>query len=128
MGGGGGDNDLLSWCFEPSQAQRIILGLKTNFSLSASYSAHKSTNHKFSKIDKISPDTNLFKTKHTYTNIKQIFFRRMSPFSMALFKNKVHKRPGHAGIADHSVDLSIPEFLSIKKRNGQTPSEKKKII
>ena len=31
---------LLSWCFEPSQPQRIISGLKTNFSLSPSYCPH----------------------------------------------------------------------------------------
>ena len=41
---------LVSWFFEPSQAQRITSGLKTNFSLSSSYSAHKSSNHKFSHI------------------------------------------------------------------------------
>ena len=29
---------LVSWCFEPSQPQRITSGLKTNFSLSPSYS------------------------------------------------------------------------------------------
>ena len=31
---------LVSWCFEPSQPQRIISGLKTNFNLSRSYSFH----------------------------------------------------------------------------------------
>ena len=30
-----------SWCFEPSQPQRITSGLKTNFSLSSSYSLNK---------------------------------------------------------------------------------------
>ena len=34
---------LVSWCFEPSQPQRIISGLKTNFSLSPSPS--HSTSH-----------------------------------------------------------------------------------
>ena len=33
---------LVSWCFEPSQPQRIISGLKTNFDLSPSYSIHES--------------------------------------------------------------------------------------
>ena len=37
---------LLSWCFEPSQPQRITSGLKTNFTLSPSYSFHKSSYHK----------------------------------------------------------------------------------
>ena len=31
---------LVSWHFKPSQLQRITSGLKTNFSLSPSYSAH----------------------------------------------------------------------------------------
>ena len=58
---------LDSWCFEPSQPQRIISGLKTNFNLSPSYSAQKSSNHKFFKIYKISPDTNVYQNK-TYTH------------------------------------------------------------
>ena len=32
---------FVSWCFEPSQTQRITSGLKTNFSLSPSYSVNK---------------------------------------------------------------------------------------
>ena len=34
-------NSLVSWRFEPSQPQRVISGLKTNFSLSPSSSFHK---------------------------------------------------------------------------------------
>ena len=34
---------LVSWCFEPSQPQRIISVLNTNFTLSPSYSFHKSS-------------------------------------------------------------------------------------
>ena len=48
-----------------NQPQRITSGLKTNFSLSPSYSAHKSSNHKFSKIYGINSDTNFNKTKNT---------------------------------------------------------------
>ena len=33
--------DLVSWCFEPSQPQRITSGLNTNFILPPSYSFHK---------------------------------------------------------------------------------------
>ena len=44
---------LVSWCFEPSQPQRTISGLKTNFNLSPTYSAHKSSNDTFSKIYQI---------------------------------------------------------------------------
>ena len=34
---------LVSWCFEPSQPQRITSGLNTNFTLTPSYSFHKSS-------------------------------------------------------------------------------------
>ena len=37
---------LVSWCFEPSQPQRIASGLNTNFTLSPTYSFHKSSYHK----------------------------------------------------------------------------------
>ena len=33
---------LVRWCFEPSQPQRILSGLKTNFNLAPSYSFRKS--------------------------------------------------------------------------------------
>ena len=39
---------LVSWYFEPSQLQRITSWLKTMFTLSPFYSAHKSSNHKLS--------------------------------------------------------------------------------
>ena len=35
-----------SWCFDPSEPQRIISGLKTNFNLCPSYSIHKLFSHK----------------------------------------------------------------------------------
>ena len=38
--------ELVSWCFEPSQPQRITSGLNTNFTLSPSLSFHKSSYHK----------------------------------------------------------------------------------
>ena len=44
---------------------------KTNFNLFPIYSAHKSSNHKFSQNHKISPDANLHKK---YTNIKHNIF------------------------------------------------------
>ena len=37
---------LVRWCFQPSQPQRITSGLNTNFTLSSSYSFHKSSYHK----------------------------------------------------------------------------------
>ena len=36
----------VSWCFEPSHPQRITSGLNTNYTLSPSYSFHKSSYHK----------------------------------------------------------------------------------
>ena len=37
---------LVTWCFEPSQPQRITSGLNKNFILSPSYSLHKSLHNK----------------------------------------------------------------------------------
>ena len=37
---------LVTWCFESSQPQTITSGLNTNFTLSPSYSFHKSSYHK----------------------------------------------------------------------------------
>ena len=37
--------DLVSWCFEPSQPQRSISGRKTNANPSPNYSARKPLNH-----------------------------------------------------------------------------------
>ena len=82
---------LVSWCFEPSQPPRIISGLKTNFNLSPIYSAQKSPNHKFSKIYKISPDTNLYKTKHTYAYIKHTVLEELVPSVLPLLKKKKKK-------------------------------------
>ena len=59
---------LVSWYFEPSQPQRVTSLLKTMFNLSPIYSAPKSSNYKLSMNHKISPDTNLHKTKHTQTS------------------------------------------------------------
>ena len=39
------NTQLLSWCFEPSQPQKITSGLNTYFTLSPSYSFHKSSHH-----------------------------------------------------------------------------------
>ena len=60
-----------------SQPQRIILGLKTNFQLSPNYSAHKSSNHKFSKIYKLSPNINSHKTKHVHKNTTHKMFEEL---------------------------------------------------
>ena len=76
------------------------------FTLSTIYSALKSSNHKLSIDHKISHDTNLHKTK-TYTNAGHKMFEELVPSVSPLLKK--HIRLGHAGIVDHSVDLSIPD-------------------
>ena len=91
------------------------------FSLSPIYSACKSSNHKLPQNHKISPDTNLH---NTYTNIKQNF-RRISPFGIAPVK-KTHKqiRLRHAGIVDHSFDISMPDFKKIEKEMDRSIKKK----
>ena len=79
-----------------------------------SVSARKSSNHKLSINHKISHDTNLYKT---YTNIGHKFFEELVLSVSPLLKKSI--RLGHAGIVDHSVDLSIPDFKKVQKRNGQ---------
>ena len=111
---------------EPSSPQRVISGPKTNFNLFPSYSANTSSNHKFSQIYKISPDTNLYETKHICTNIKHKNFEQLDPSVLPLFRR--HIRLGHHGIVDNSVDLSKLDFLSIKKGNEQKQQQKIDII
>ena len=81
------------------------------FNLSPIYSAHKSSNHKLSKNHKISPDTSLQKT---YTNIKHKISEELIPLVLPLLKK--HISPGHAGIVDHFVDLSIPDLKKKEKK------------
>ena len=47
----------------------------------------------------------------TYTKIKQNFFKELVPSVLPLLKK--HIRLGHAGIVDHSVDLSIPDVKKV---------------
>ena len=54
---------------------------------------------------------NLYKTKHTYTNITHKIFEELVPSVLPLLKK--HIRLGHAAIVGHSVELSIPD---LKKR------------
>ena len=54
------------------------------FNLSPIYSACKSSNHTLFINHKISPDTNLHKTKHTQTSNTK--FQRISPFSITPVK------------------------------------------
>ena len=108
------ERELISWYFEPSQPQRIISALKTNFNLSPSYSAHKSPNHNFSQICKISPDTNIC-IQNTHTQTSNNIFEELDSSVMPLFKKKKkkHIRLGHAGIMDPSTDFSIPHVYKV---------------
>ena len=74
----------------PSQPQCIISGVISNIKLSPSYCAHKPSNHKFSKIHKISPDKNLFQ-KNTHTNIKHKIVEELVPSVLLKKKKKAHK-------------------------------------
>ena len=71
---------LVSWYFELSQPQMITSRLKAMFNLFPIYSARKTSNHKLSKIHKISPDTThiswngLQELIASYTCILQILF------------------------------------------------------
>ena len=62
----------------------------------------------------------------TYTNIGHKFFEELVPSVSPLLKK--HIRLGHAGIVDHSVDLSIPDFkkkVYKKKKKEWTEAIKK---
>ena len=84
------------------------------------HTIHQTTNSP--QNHNISPDTNLHTT---YTNIKHIIFGELVPLVLALLKK--HIRVGQAGIMDHSVDLSIPDFLkSIEKEWTEAKKKKKK--
>ena len=50
-------------------------------------------------------------------------FRGISPFGIALLKK--HRRLGHAGIVNHSVDLSIPD-LKKKYKKGMDRNNNEK--
>ena len=55
-----------------------------------------------------------FTYNKTYTNIGHKIFEELVPSVSPLLKK--HIKLGHAGIVDHSVDLSIPDLKkSIKK-------------
>ena len=91
--------------------------LKTVFNPSPIYSAREPSNHKLFKKYKISP-VHKFTSNKTYTNIEHKIFEEIVPSVSPLLKK--HIRPGHAGIVDHSVDLSIPD---VKKKKRERESE-----
>ena len=58
--------------------------------------------------------------KHRTQNIFEELVRLVPP----LLKKKKHIRLGHAGIVDHSVDLSIPDFLKRYKKGMDRGNKK----
>ena len=108
---------LVLWLWAQSTTKDYVRA-ERNFDLSPIYSAHKSSNHKFSKTHKISPDTNSHKT---YTNIKHKIFE-LVPLVLLLLK-KAHKArtcwyhgPFHWFI--------ITTFLKHKKKRERTEAIK----
>ena len=83
---------FVSWCFEPSQPQRITLGLNTNFSLSPSHSFHKSWYHKsFSQTTaQILPTFFERKTRKTITHVLEPIYTRWALNSTWKPASKAH--------------------------------------
>ena len=87
---------------------------ETNFNLSPIYSSRKSSNHKFPKNHKISPNNiNVQIYNKTYTNTKHNIFKKLVPLVLPLLKKKKHINLEHTGIVNHSIDLSIPDFQKV---------------
>ena len=65
--------------------------------------------------------------KHTQTSNNFFSLEELVPSVLPLLK-KNHIRIGHAGIVDHSVDLSIPDFFFkvLKKEGTERRNEKSK--
>ena len=73
---------LVSWCFEPSQPQRITFGLEANLNPSPSL------------------DINIKQNIHMYKQQAEIFNETVNQISALL---KTHIRLRHAGVMDRSV-------------------------
>ena len=83
------------------------------FNLSPIYSARKSSNHKLFKNHKISP-VHKFTSKQNIHKHQTQNFQRIHPSGITPVKKAQKART--RCIMDHSIDLSIPDFLkSIKK-------------
>ena len=83
------------------------------FNLSPIYTARKSSNHKLFKNHKISP-VHKFTSKQNIHKHQTQNFQRIHPSGITPVKKAQKART--RCIMDHSIDLSIPDFLkSIKK-------------
>ena len=93
--------------------------------LSPIYSASKSSNQIIQK-----PQNQSCTQIHIKQNIhkhRTQNFRRNSPFGTTPVKKKKYIRLGHAGIVDHSVDLSIPDFKKVYRKKGMDGRNKKNL-
>ena len=68
-------HELVSWCFEPGQPQRVTSGLKTDFRLYSSYSLNKLYNVRHKKLNKS------FKRLHTNITLTHFIFCKNTPIS-----------------------------------------------
>ena len=66
----------------------------------------------FSKIYKFSPGTNLYKTKHIYTNIKHKIFEELVPLVLLLLSKKKKKKK-HICSVNYEVDIKIQKQFMI---------------
>ena len=117
---------LVNWYFEPSQPQRITSGLKTMFNLSPI--SLPSTEVIKPQIIQKQQNQSWHKCTENIHRHQTNFFLRISPFGIApvktIYIQKKHITLGHAGIVNHSVDLSIPDFfLSIYKNKKKEWTE-----
>ena len=116
--------EFVSWYFEPSLPQKTTSGLKQT-SICLLFTLH--TSHQTTNSSKTTKSflTQIYISNKTCTNIKHKIFKELVPLVLPPLKK--HIRPGHAGIVDHSVDLSIPDFffLSIKTEGTEAIKEKK---
>ena len=95
------------------------------FNLAPIYSARTPSNHKLSITTK-SVMTQIYIKQNIHKH-RTSNFRRLVPSVSHLLKK--HIKLGHAGIVDHSVDLSTPDFKkSIKKRMDRSNKKNSKIL
>ena len=98
---------LGSWCFDPSQPQRIISGQETNVDPSPIYSKQKSSNCKLFNTHIISLDTNI---KQVHANIEHKFSKKQSIRHHLCWKKNNNKNNGRTRRYYRFLSyLSIPD-------------------
>ena len=103
---------LVSWYFEPSQPQRITTRLKYSICLLFTLqTSHQTTNYPKTTKSVLTQTHTKQTTTTTKSNIKHKILEELVPSVSPLSKKYIRLR--HAGIVDHSVDLSIPDFKKV---------------